>query len=86
MPSKIPRSGGLWRSDGTSAGTTRLGDIASPPTAFMFPQPILRQQLVVGQKLFFVATDAEIGDELYVLTNDAPIATADNASSLNSPA
>jgi ELWxxDGT repeat protein len=76
----------LWRTDGTSAGTTRLADIAAPPTDFFERPVVLRQRATVGQKFFFVATDAEIGDELYVLVNESPVAGADSGSSTNSAA
>lgn len=75
-----PASGStLWRTDGTSAGTKLISAIPGKPTAFSFAPAILRQHVVVGQKLFFVATDAGIGDELYTLANERPVANADSA-------
>jgi ELWxxDGT repeat protein len=75
----------LWRTDGTSAGTVAISAIpAGPPTEFVTPPTILLQQRAVGQKFFFVASDAEIGDELYVLVNEAPLAAADSANSADS--
>jgi ELWxxDGT repeat protein len=80
------RGGSLWRTDGTSTGTRQVGAIPAKPTS-LFPTPaILRQRLVVGQKLFFVATNAEIGDELYALANERPVANADSATTTKSAA
>jgi ELWxxDGT repeat protein len=82
-----PAGGGaLWRTDGTRAGTTQVGAIPSKPAAFSPIPAILRQRLVVGQKLFFVATDAEIGDELYALANEIPVARTDSATSMKGAA
>jgi ELWxxDGT repeat protein len=74
----------LWRTDGTEAGTTALAGIPAPPPTFLNPQAVMRQQAAIGQKFFFVARDHEIGDELYVLINETPVAGADSGSSANS--
>ena len=76
----------LWRTDGTSAGTTQIAGIAAPPSEFFMRPAVVRQRATAGQKFFFVATDPEMGDELYVLVNETPIAAADSASSTNSAA
>lgn len=76
----------LWRTDGTPAGTRLVAGIPARPIAFANPQAVLRQQLAVGQKFFFVATDPEVGDELYVLVNETPVAGADSGNSANSAA
>ncbi len=49
-------TGGLWRSDGTEAGTVQVR--AFPDT--------LQQLTVVGNRLFFIGSDAASGQELWV--------------------
>ncbi|WP_116812858.1 ELWxxDGT repeat protein [Steroidobacter cummioxidans] len=75
----------LWRTNGASTGTVLIGNVpASPPLRNPCCEPrrsIVRQRLTIGQKFFFVANDSETGQELYVLTNDAPVAVADSATS-----
>ncbi len=58
----------IWRTDGTQAGTAALGSVGANATA----------GVVVGQNMFFVATDPTLGRELYVLPNDAPTAGNDS--------
>jgi ELWxxDGT repeat protein len=51
-----------WRSDGTAAGTFRLGDIAAGPAASS-PGPFS----VVGEQVLFWADDGIHGRELWAL-------------------
>ena len=71
----------LYRTDGTQAGTKLLGPIGMTPYLgihIVFP----REHLAIGQNLFFPAVDpAAAGAELFVMTNNAPVATADTAAS-----
>jgi len=72
----------LWRSDGTAAGTILVSGIP-PQYVEEFPPTPARHRLTVGQKFFFSAADPTVGTELYALTNNAPIAVADTASSMD---
>jgi len=48
---------GIWRTDGTTAGTVEVAQFSA----------LLRSLVVAGDKLFFVAIDSTHGDELWVL-------------------
>jgi ELWxxDGT repeat protein len=83
----------LWRSDATTAGTSNIGAIPTEPTQTSrlqgnttAPAPWARHRLTVGQSFFFAGVNAETGAELYALTNDAPVAGNDHASSSNDAA
>ena len=75
----------LWRTDGTNAGTVLISDIPPPP---ILRGPgevrpfVTRQRLTVGQMFFFAAIGDDVGEELYVLRNEAPTVGADTASSV----
>jgi ELWxxDGT repeat protein len=69
-----------WVTDGTQAGTKLIGPIGMTPYSgipIVFP----REHLVIGQSLFFPAVDSAAGAELFVMTNNAPVAAADTATS-----
>jgi trimeric autotransporter adhesin len=72
----------LWRSDGTAAGTTQVSGIP-PQYRPELPTTPARHRLTVGQKFLFSALDPTMGTELFALTNNAPIAVADTAASMN---
>ena len=55
-------TGNLWRTDGTSAGTQSLGNIAAGAGG-----------LAVGNNYFFAGDDGTTGPELWVIPNEAPI-------------
>jgi ELWxxDGT repeat protein len=75
----------LWRSDGTAAGTIQVSGMPPQPIP-VFPPTPARHRLTVGQKFFFSAVDPARGTELFALTNNAPVATADSAASTNDAA
>lgn len=54
-------TGNLWRTDGTSAGTQSLGNIATGTGG-----------LAVGNNYFFAGDDGTTGPELWVIPNEAP--------------
>jgi ELWxxDGT repeat protein len=64
----------LWKSDGTPAGTTLVGDIGAASTG---DTPLTH--LTVGQNFFYASDDGTTGVELYALNNEAPIAGNDAA-------
>src|SRR5262245_45551968 len=58
----MPDSGeGLWRSDGTEAGTFVLRDLC-PGDGYQSSQP---EFAVLGTTVYFVASDCVLGDELW---------------------
>jgi ELWxxDGT repeat protein len=63
----------IWRTDGTAAGTVAIGSSALPP--------LLGPVQVSGQTLFYAASDNTVGLELSALTNSAPVAANDSATS-----
>jgi ELWxxDGT repeat protein len=75
----------LWRTDGTTAGTIQVSGMPPQPIPVFPPTPALHR-LTVGQKFFFSAVDPAVGAELFALTNNAPIAVADTATSMNGAA
>jgi len=75
----------LWRTDGTAAGTIQVSSVPPQPSP-VFPPTPARHRLTVGQKFFFSAVDPAMGSELFALTNNAPIAGADTAASMNDAA
>ena len=70
----------LWRTDGTAAGTLLVAAISPQPIPVFPPTPALHR-LTIGQKFFFSAVDRAMGTELFALTNNAPVAVPDTASS-----
>ncbi|MBL8826809.1 MAG: hypothetical protein JNM18_07460, partial [Planctomycetaceae bacterium] len=60
----------LWRSDGTCAGTRVVQDLF-PGLGDSYPSNLL----AVGDRLFFQAYDGKVGNELFVLSDNAPITT-----------
>jgi ELWxxDGT repeat protein len=74
----------LWRTDGTTAGTTLVSTVPSV-TNISFSTSA-RQRLSVGQHFFFAANDPLLGTELYALTDTAPVAVADSSTSSNDAA
>jgi ELWxxDGT repeat protein len=75
----------LWRTDGTAAGTVQVSGIPPQPIPVFPPTPALHR-LTVGQKFFLSAVDPAMGAELFALTNNAPTAVADTASSTDDAA
>jgi ELWxxDGT repeat protein len=75
----------LWRTDGTAAGTIQVAGIPPQPLP-VFPPTPARHRLTVGQKFLFSAVDPARGTELFALANNAPIAVADTASSMDDAA
>jgi ELWxxDGT repeat protein len=73
----------LWQTDGTSAGTKFIATIGAPPSSTV---AAVRPQLVIGQNLYFSAASTATGVELFTLPNNAPVASADNATSSNDAA
>jgi ELWxxDGT repeat protein len=74
----------LWQTDTTAEGTRLVGSSADPPTR-KFAQPGVLYEPGRGPgggDFFFVGSD-ELGNELYVIANDAPIAAADSAASID---
>ena len=77
----------LWRSDGTTAGTTLVGFVPTEPNYNNFGrpsaqhQPAARHRLTVKQTFFFVGNDPQTGSELYALTSDSRSMAPDSASS-----
>lgn len=69
-PVRGPR---LWRTDATTTGTVAVGDVGDSSG----------NPMVSGQNLYFTAIDPVMGRELYVLSNDAPVAANDSGSSAN---
>ncbi|HWM23087.1 MAG TPA: ELWxxDGT repeat protein [Ilumatobacteraceae bacterium] len=51
----------LWRSDGTAAGTVKLSEI----TAGGFENPFINSLTVLGDSVYFSASDEETGSELW---------------------
>ncbi|HEX6810578.1 MAG TPA: hypothetical protein VF384_03040, partial [Planctomycetota bacterium] len=73
----------LWASDGTAAGTQQLGRIGAVAGAGAATIHSLR---LAGTKLFFVADDGVLGEELWVFDFGAPnAALAQNYGSSNCP-
>ena len=68
----------LWRTDGTETGTVQLGTAPRPPGFFTYA--------ATSQSLFFNGVDGLLGDELYVVPNDPPVAGADSGSATNGQA
>ena len=83
----------LWKTDGTTAGTTKVKNVTSrssadapsystwPPTQ---PLGAIRQLTAVGGKLFFAADDGFSGDELWV--SDGTLAGTRLVKDINTPA
>ena len=72
----------LWRSDGTTAGTTLISAVPQDlPTVSAAASNL--HQLAVGQTFFFVGNASGTGAELYGITNMAPVANPDQATSTN---
>ncbi len=72
----------LWRTDATESGTVLTTSIVAQPAVAPQPYPTSRsQRLAAGQTFFFVASETLTGAELFGLSNDAPIARADTATS-----
>ncbi len=69
----------LFQTDGTQAGTKLIGPIGATPVAT--PAVFPREHRVIGQNLFFPAVDSSAGAELFVMTNNPPVAVADTATS-----
>jgi ELWxxDGT repeat protein len=59
----------LWRTNGTTAGTTLVADI---PAQDPNPSPVTSavHRLGLGSDFFFAAHGTTVGTELYVLTGD----------------
>jgi ELWxxDGT repeat protein len=70
----------LWHTDGTEAGTVQVAKLPLDP---LFP---FFSYTVSGQNLFFLGYDDFSYGELYVLSNDAPVAVADSANAANGQA
>ena len=66
----------LWRTDGTTANTERTN--LMPPGAIVFWETAG----VVGQRVLLTAYGENIGSELWVVENEAPVAQADAASAI----
>jgi ELWxxDGT repeat protein len=66
----------VWRTDGTESGTVQLGKIP-PRSNGVFTVG------VAGQNVFFSGVDSLLGEELFVIPNNAPVAVADTASAAN---
>ena len=64
-------TGNLWSTDGTTAGTKALGNIAAAAGG-----------LTVGQNFFFVGDDGTTGAELWVITNERPLVPEVNLGSV----
>jgi len=64
----------FWRTDGTEAGTTKIGTRVLRAATGQSTGPV-----VSGQNVFFAGLDAHTGNELYAITNDAPAAVTDSA-------
>jgi len=62
-----------WRTDGTTAGTVRIDNVAATP----IPNGLNVMAGVVGQHLFFEGGDATHGWELWSLDNAQPVLNAD---------
>jgi ELWxxDGT repeat protein len=69
----------LFQTDGTQAGTKLIGPIGATPLAT--PAAFPREHRAIGQNLFFPAVDSSAGAELFVMTNNAPVAVAETATS-----
>jgi len=70
----------LYQTDGTQSGTKLIGPIGMTPIVTI-PATYPREHRVIGQNLFFPAVDPSAGGELFAMTNNAPVATADTANS-----
>jgi ELWxxDGT repeat protein len=75
----------VWRTDGTTAGTAALTVAPQLDNPFNFSSTAFTS-LVVGQQYFFRGVAPTTGTELYVLTNNAPTAVADSATSADDAA
>jgi len=62
-----------WRTDGTTAGTVRIDNVAATP----IPNGLNVMQGVLGQHLLFEGSDASHGWELWSLDNARPVLSAD---------
>jgi ELWxxDGT repeat protein len=72
----------LWRTDGTSTGTVLISDVSPvAPAGTQFLQQEGVAQLAAAQHYFFVAEDPVLGNELFALADELPVAAADSGTS-----
>jgi ELWxxDGT repeat protein len=76
-----PTAHQIWRSDGTEAGTRLVVDVSSLPASLPSTPLFARHRIALGQKFLFANTDPVMGAELFAITNSAPSALSDSATS-----